>query len=113
LVEYSKNTFSCEIMEGIVQDNRYKVLDDIIYYMDMIYLVPKSTLKGKILRLVQDTPLARHPGYLKAYMQEREILSWKGLKEYVLWYVKECMTYQQNKLKITHPIGLLQPLLIP
>jgi hypothetical protein len=94
LAEYSNNTFSCEIMEGIIQDDRYKVVYGIIYYKDMIYLVRESTLKGKILRVVLDTPLARHLGYLEAYMQERERLSWKGIKEYVLWYVKECVNYQ-------------------
>jgi hypothetical protein len=68
LAEYSKNTFSCEIMEGIAQDDRYKVVYGIIYYKNMIYLVPESTLKGNILRVVHDTPLARHLGYLEAYM---------------------------------------------
>ena len=29
LVEYSKNTFSCELMEGINQDNRYRLVADI------------------------------------------------------------------------------------
>ena len=32
LVEYSKNTFACELMDGIIQDDRYKVMDAIIYY---------------------------------------------------------------------------------
>jgi hypothetical protein len=92
LVEYSKNTFACELMEGIVQDDRYKVLYDIIYYKDTIYLVPESTLKDKILRAIHDAPLAGHPGYLKSYKQVGERFSWKGLKEDVLLYVKECMT---------------------
>jgi hypothetical protein len=113
LVEYSKNTFSCEMMEGIIQDDRYRVVDDIIYYKDRIYLVPESTLKDKILRAVHDTPLAGHPGYLKTYRQVRERFSWKGLKEDVLRYVRECMTCQQNKSELTHPAGLLQPLSIP
>ena len=30
LVEYSKNTFSCELMEGTIQDDRYRVVDEII-----------------------------------------------------------------------------------
>jgi hypothetical protein len=30
LVEYSKNTFSCELMEGTIQDDRYRVADEII-----------------------------------------------------------------------------------
>jgi hypothetical protein len=113
LVEYSKNTFACELMEGIIQDDRYRVVDDIIYYKDRIYLVPESTLKDKILRAVHDAPLAGHPGYLKTYRQVRERFSWKGLKEDVLRYVRECMTCQQNKSELTHPAGLLQPLPIP
>jgi len=31
LVEYSKDKFSCEIFDGKIQDDRYKVVDDIIY----------------------------------------------------------------------------------
>ena len=49
LVEYSKNTFACEIMDGHIHDDRYKVVNDIIYYKDQIYLVPESNLKQKIL----------------------------------------------------------------
>ena len=45
LVEYSKNTFACEIMDGHTHDDRYRVVDDIIYYKNRIYLVPESKLK--------------------------------------------------------------------
>jgi hypothetical protein len=113
LVEYSKNTFACEMMEGSIQDDRYRVVDDIIYYKDMIYLVPESKLKDNILREVHDAPLAGHQGYLKTYRKVRERFSWKGLKEDVLHHVRECMTFQQNKSEFTHPAGLLQPLSIP
>ena len=34
LVEYSKNTFACMQMDDDTQDDRYKVVDDIIYYKD-------------------------------------------------------------------------------
>jgi hypothetical protein len=71
LVEYSKNTFACELMEGTIQDGKYKVVDDIIYYKDRIYLVLESTLKDKILRAVHDAPLARHPEISKD-LQEGE-----------------------------------------
>jgi hypothetical protein len=40
LVEYSKNRFACEILDGQVSDDRYRVIDNIIYYKDQIYLVP-------------------------------------------------------------------------
>jgi len=39
LVEYSKNHFSCKLMDGYVQDDRYMIVDDIIYYKGIIYLV--------------------------------------------------------------------------
>jgi hypothetical protein len=65
LAEYSKNTFACELMEGIIQDDRYIVVDDIIYYKDRIYLVLESTLKKKIPRATHDAPLVGHPMRMK------------------------------------------------
>jgi hypothetical protein len=41
-VEYSKNRFSYDIFDGQVSDDRYRFIDDIIYYKEWIYLVPKS-----------------------------------------------------------------------
>jgi hypothetical protein len=60
LVEYSKNKFACEVMEGQIQDDRYRVIDDVIFYKDRVYLVPESGLKKKILTAVHDSPLAGH-----------------------------------------------------
>lgn len=60
-----------------------------------------------------NSPLARHPGYLKTYRAIREIFSWKGLKDDVLRHVKECITCQHNKVEHTLSAYLLQPLPIP
>lgn len=49
LAEYSKNTFACELMDGCVRDERYKVINDIIYFDGKIYLVPDSKLKELII----------------------------------------------------------------
>jgi hypothetical protein len=65
LVEYSKNKFACEVMDGQVVDDRYRVLDDVIFYKDQIYLVPESTLKGNILKVCHDSPAARASGVLQ------------------------------------------------
>ena len=32
LVEYSKDRFSCENLDGQVTDDRYRVMDEVIYY---------------------------------------------------------------------------------
>ncbi|XP_059075191.1 uncharacterized protein LOC131875172 [Cryptomeria japonica] len=104
LVKYSKDSFACELLDGNIQDDKYKIVNDIIYYKDRIYLTPGSKLKEKILQSMHDISLAGHPGYFKTYRQVRERFTWKGLKNDVLRYVKECTTCQQNKAEQTHPV---------
>ena len=94
-------------MDGHIHDDRYKVVNDIIYYKDRIYLVPESKLKQKILKHMHDSPLAGHLGFLKTYRSMRERFSWKGLKGDVLQYVRECTVCQQNKSEHTLPVELL------
>jgi len=113
LVEYSKDKFACEILDGKIQDDRYKVVDDIIYYKDKIYLVQGSQLKQKIIQATHDSPLAGHQGFFKTYRQIRERFTWKNIKEDVLNHVRECNIYQHNKVEHTYLAGLLQPLPIP
>jgi hypothetical protein len=91
-VEYSKNKFACEVLDGQVQDDRYMVIDDIIFYEYIVYLVPSSGLKKKILAVVHDSPLAGHQGFFKTYRKTRERFSWKGLKQHIMRYISECVT---------------------
>jgi hypothetical protein len=65
LVEYSKNKFSCELMDGQLHDERYKIIDDIIYYKGRIYLVPESLFKKRVLQEFHDSSLAGHQGFIK------------------------------------------------
>jgi hypothetical protein len=92
LVEYSKNQFACQLMDGQIQDDNFRVIDDIIYYKGRIFLVPESTFKTKILHTCHDSPVVGHQGIGKTYRQVRERFSWKGLKEDVMSHVKECTT---------------------
>ena len=65
LVEYSKNTHACQVMDVILQDDRYKVMNDIIYYKDRIYMVLEFKLKLKIMHTIHDAPSADHPRFFK------------------------------------------------
>jgi hypothetical protein len=67
LVEYSKNKFACELMDGQVQDDRYMIADDIIYYKGRIYSVPGTLFKKKVLQAFHNSSLVGHHGFLKAY----------------------------------------------
>ena len=66
-VEYSKDKFSYELFDGTNHDDKYKVLEGIIYYKYRIYLVPNSSLKEEFLKKAHDSPLAGHPGFFKTY----------------------------------------------
>jgi hypothetical protein len=94
-------------MDGQVQDDNFKIMDDIIYYKGRIFLVPESAFKAKVLQACHDSPMAEHQGFVKTYRQVRERFSWKGLKEDVMRHIKECTTCQVNKDEHTHPTGLL------
>jgi len=96
-----------------VADDRYKVVNEIIYYRDRIFLTERSQLKKKILQASHGSPLAGHQGFTKTYRAIRERFSWKGLKEDVLQHIQECDICQRNKGEMSHPAGLLQPLPIP
>jgi hypothetical protein len=110
LVEYSKNKFAWELMDGQLHDDRYKIIGDLIYYKGRIYLVPKSFFKKKMLQAFHNSSLAGHQGFLNAYIQIREIFSRKGLKEDFMHHIRECVTCQQNKDENTHPTSLFHPL---
>ena len=88
--EYSKDQFDCDVLDGVNQNEEYKVHDDLIYYKNIIFLVLGSALKRKILGAAHDAPVAGHPGFVKTYRKVRERFTWKGLKYDVLMYVKEC-----------------------
>lgn len=61
LVDYSHNTFACDLMDGYVRDERYKVIDEIIYFSGKIYLVLDSELK----RLLESLRGLEHYSYFE------------------------------------------------
>jgi hypothetical protein len=67
LVEYSKNKFACEVMDGQIQDDQYRFIDDVIFYKERFYLVLDSGLNKKILTAFHDSSLVGHQGFFKTY----------------------------------------------
>ena len=65
----------------------YKVLDLVIYYKYIIYVVLGSIFKNVFLKSAHESPLAGYLGFFKTYRMLRERLYWKGLKSDVIKYV--------------------------
>jgi hypothetical protein len=57
-MEYAKDQFACQLLDGQVQDDNFKVMNDLIYYKDRIFLVLGSAFKAKILQVYHDSPMA-------------------------------------------------------
>ena len=113
LVEYAKDKIACDVLDGIIGDDNYRILNGNIYYKGIIYLVRDLELKYKFLQEAHDFPLAGHQGFFKTYRKLRKRFYWKGLKAYVQKYVNECKVCEQNKSELTYPAILLKPFPIP
>ncbi len=113
IAEYVEDAWASRLISGTIQDDRYEVIDGLIRVQDRVYLIPSSHLRETILKSFHDAPTAGHPRVFKTYRQIREQFSWKGLKDDVQRYVRECVVCQQNKGEHTFSAGLLQPLPIP
>uniref|UniRef100_A0A2N9HKA3 RNA-directed DNA polymerase n=1 Tax=Fagus sylvatica TaxID=28930 RepID=A0A2N9HKA3_FAGSY len=85
----------------------------LLLHKGRLYLGENCTLKPKVLALLHDSPLGGHSGYLKTYQRAKKDWFWKGMKQDIKSYVKECDTCQRIKSETTRPAGLLQPLPIP
>jgi hypothetical protein len=107
IVEYARDQFACQLLDGQIHNYNFRVMKDLIYYKGRIFLVPGSTLKAKILHACHNSSVVGHQGIGKTYRHVRERFSWKGLKEDVIKHVKEFTTFQENKDEYTHPTGLL------
>ncbi|KAH9305697.1 hypothetical protein KI387_010101, partial [Taxus chinensis] len=80
--EYAKNQLASKILEGEIEDEKYKVVDGLILYKNKVFLVPESKVKSKILEAMHDSPLAGHPecpGAKDLVQQSQDIL--KALKD--------------------------------
>ena len=42
LVEYAKDKFACDVLDGLMGDDNYIILNGLIYYKGIIYLVQDS-----------------------------------------------------------------------
>jgi hypothetical protein len=67
VMEYEKDQFACQLLDGQVQDDNFKVMNDLIYYKDRIFLVPGFAFKAKVLQEYHDSLMAGHQGINKTY----------------------------------------------
>jgi hypothetical protein len=85
----------------------------IIKYHDKVWITHNSALQTKLISYFHASSIGGHSGSKATYQRLKQLLHWRGMKQDVDNFVKQCQVCQQAKHELTHPASLLQPLLIP
>jgi hypothetical protein len=85
----------------------------LIKYKGNIWIGQNSTLQTKLIAAFHSSPLGGHSGVAATYYKIKKHFAWKGLKQDVESFIKQCETCQHAKHALEHPMRLLQPLPIP
>ena len=83
MMEYSKHLFTWGVLDGEVKDERFKVVDGVIYFYNRILLVSDSKLKEGLLDAIYEILLSKPTGFVKAYHTLLGGFIWEGFKEEV------------------------------
>ena len=87
-MEYNKDPFTCEVLDGKVMDGMYKVVGGVIYFHDQI-----SKLKEKLLNATYEILLSKPTGFIGAYHTILDGFMWENFKEEVHSHMKKCMDH--------------------
>jgi len=71
--------------------------EGVIWVTDRLYIPKDNVLRGEILRLHHDSPLAGHPGCHGTQNLVEQTFFWPGLSRDVHKYVNSCAACQENK----------------
>ena len=92
-MEYSKDLFTCKVIEGQAMDEKYKVVNGIIYVHDQIYLTKDSKLKNKLLNTTYEVLLSNPTGLIRTYHTILDGFMWENFKEEMHSHMSKCMDH--------------------
>ena len=88
----------------------FSLAKGLIWHHDKVWIGHNSALQTKIIAACHSSALGGHSGTAATYYRLKKHFAWKGMKQDVEAFVKQCTICQQSKHSNTHPMGLLQPL---
>ena len=93
LMEYSKDLFTCKVLDRKEMDGKYKVVDGIIYVHDQIYLTKDSKLKNKLLDTTYEVLFSNPTSFIKTYHAILDGFMWENFKEEMHSHMSKCMNH--------------------
>ena len=91
----------------------YSLDNGLIRHHNKLWIGNNSALKTKLIASFHSTAIGGHSGTAATYQRLKNHFSWKGMKQAVESYIKQCDVCQHAKHSNTHPAFLLQPLPLP
>lgn len=85
----------------------YQLKKGLIWHNDKVWIGHNSALQTKLIAACHSSALGGHSGSATTYYRLKKHFAWKGIKQDVESFVKQCTVCQQAKHTNTHPLGLL------
>jgi hypothetical protein len=93
--------------------DNYALRDGLIRYKGRLWLPADAAFTAKIISAFHTSPVGGHSGVPLTVSRLKSLFYWKGLKQQVHQFVKECSVCQQAKPERSRYPGLLAPLPVP
>jgi len=117
LNSYATDPKAQELLTKLVvhspDEHGFSLQQHIIRHNGKVWLGDNSALQTRIIDAFHSTPIGGHSGTNATYHRIKNLFTWKGLKQDVDSFVKQCSICQQAKHVNTLPAGLLAPIPIP
>jgi len=94
-------------------DNGFSLHQHLIRHHGKVWIGSNSALQTRLIAALHSSAIGGHSGTKATYYRLKNLFSWKGMKQDVEDYVKQCSVCQQVKHMNSLPAGLLAPLPIP
>ena len=109
LVDYSKDLYTCMILDDQLHEEGYSVQEGVIYYHGRIFLSRASKLKEKSLQRAYEEFFFSHTYSMKAYNTIMESYTWKGFEEELYQHFQRCMCHVELEERHESMKELFQP----
>jgi transposase InsO family protein len=113
LAQKKVSSIEGERVQGTVPESSWKLVNEILYKGEAVYIPSDSALRSVLLRQHHDDPYAGHFGVSRTLELLQRKFYWPGMGRDVAEYVATCDTCQLRKVHRHKPYGELQSLPIP
>ena len=113
LVEYSKDIHTCMIIDDLLHDGSYSILDGVIYNHGRIFLSRASNLKEKLLQWAYEEFCFNHEYSMNLNKIILKSYYWEGFEEEIYQHCQRCMNLVEMGQQHSSVEELIQPSLSP